>query len=65
MIVDLENRRILVTGGTGSLGRALVRRLLSGEMGKQMAGDAGADAGEISGADAGSAGASTEKNSDE
>ena len=32
--MDLENRCILVTGGTGSLGRALVRRLLSGEMGK-------------------------------
>ena len=30
---DLENKRILVTGGTGSLGRALIRRLLTGEMG--------------------------------
>jgi UDP-glucose 4-epimerase len=30
----LDGKRILVTGGTGSLGRALVRRLLSGEMGK-------------------------------
>lgn len=30
----LENKRILVTGGTGSLGQTLVRRLLSGEMGK-------------------------------
>ena len=30
----LENKRILVTGGTGSLGQVLVRRLLSGEMGK-------------------------------
>ncbi len=29
----LEGKRILITGGTGSLGRALVRRLLSGEMG--------------------------------
>lgn len=29
----LENKRILVTGGTGSLGQTLVRRLLSGEMG--------------------------------
>ena len=31
---SLENKRILVTGGTGSLGQVLVRRLLSGEMGK-------------------------------
>ena len=30
----LEGRRILVTGGTGSLGQALVRRLLTGEMGR-------------------------------
>jgi UDP-glucose 4-epimerase len=30
----LEGKRILVTGGTGSLGQTLVRRLLSGEMGK-------------------------------
>ena len=30
----LEGKRILVTGGTGSLGRTLVRRLLSGEMGR-------------------------------
>ncbi len=29
----LENKRIVVTGGTGSLGQVLVRRLLSGEMG--------------------------------
>ena len=29
----LEGKRILVTGGTGSLGKTLVRRLLSGEMG--------------------------------
>jgi len=29
----LEGRRVLVTGGTGSLGQVLVRRLLSGEMG--------------------------------
>ena len=28
-----ENRRVLITGGTGSLGKVLVRRLLSGEMG--------------------------------
>ncbi|HMS39957.1 MAG TPA: polysaccharide biosynthesis protein, partial [Pyrinomonadaceae bacterium] len=31
---ELEGKRILVTGGTGSLGQTLVRRLLSGEMGK-------------------------------
>ncbi len=30
----LEGKSILVTGGTGSLGRALVRRLLSGELGR-------------------------------
>jgi len=30
----LEGKRILVTGGTGSLGQTLVRRLLRGEMGK-------------------------------
>lgn len=29
----LEGKRILVTGGTGSLGQAMVRRLLTGEMG--------------------------------
>ncbi|MFZ5877789.1 MAG: polysaccharide biosynthesis protein [Chloroflexota bacterium] len=29
----LENKRILVTGGTGSLGKVLIRRLLSGELG--------------------------------
>ncbi len=29
----LKDKRILVTGGTGSLGKVLVRRLLSGEMG--------------------------------
>lgn len=29
-----EGKRILVTGGTGSMGKILVRRLLSGEMGK-------------------------------
>jgi UDP-glucose 4-epimerase len=29
----LDNKRILITGGTGSLGKVLVRRLLSGEMG--------------------------------
>lgn len=30
----LEGKRILVTGGTGSLGQTLVKRLLTGEMGK-------------------------------
>lgn len=30
----LEGNRILVTGGTGSLGQILVRRLLSGELGR-------------------------------
>lgn len=30
----LEGKRILVTGGTGSLGQTLVNRLLTGEMGK-------------------------------
>jgi len=29
----LENKRVLVTGGTGSMGKVLVRRLLSGELG--------------------------------
>src|SRR3989442_15117466 len=29
----LAGKRVLVTGGTGSLGQALVRRLLTGEMG--------------------------------
>jgi len=29
----LQDKRVLVTGGTGSLGRVLTRRLLSGEMG--------------------------------
>jgi UDP-glucose 4-epimerase len=29
----LDNERVLVTGGTGSLGKAVVKRLLSGEMG--------------------------------
>ncbi len=30
----LEGKRVLVTGGTGSLGQVVVRRLLSGEMGR-------------------------------
>ena len=30
---NLEGKRILVTGGTGSLGKTLVNRLLTGEMG--------------------------------
>src|SRR5437868_13628592 len=29
----LENKRVVVTGGTGSLGKVLVRRLLGGEVG--------------------------------
>lgn len=29
----LDNKQILITGGTGSLGKVLVRRLLTGEMG--------------------------------
>ncbi len=31
---ELEGKRILVTGGTGSLGKTLVNRILTGEMGK-------------------------------
>jgi UDP-glucose 4-epimerase len=31
--MNLEGKRILVTGGTGSLGQAIVRRLLTGEFG--------------------------------
>lgn len=34
MLKPLEGKRVLVTGGTGSLGRALVRRLMTGEMGQ-------------------------------
>ena len=30
----LEGKSILVTGGTGSLGRALVHRILAGELGQ-------------------------------
>jgi len=32
--VLLEGKRVLVTGGTGSLGKALIHRLLSGDMGR-------------------------------
>ena len=32
--MNLAGKRILVTGGTGSLGQVLVKRLLSGEMGR-------------------------------
>ena len=32
-ITPLHGKRVLVTGGTGSLGKAVVRRLLTGEMG--------------------------------
>lgn len=32
--MHLEGKRILITGGTGSLGQALVRRLLNGDMGR-------------------------------
>jgi FlaA1/EpsC-like NDP-sugar epimerase len=31
---SLEGKRVLITGGTGSLGKVLVRRVLSGEMGR-------------------------------
>jgi UDP-glucose 4-epimerase len=31
---ELEGKRVLVTGGTGSLGQTLVRRILTGEMGR-------------------------------
>src|SRR5262245_55618612 len=30
----LTNKRVVITGGTGSLGQLLVRRLLSGELGE-------------------------------
>jgi FlaA1/EpsC-like NDP-sugar epimerase len=33
-VKPLENKRVLVTGGTGSLGQTLVRRLLTGELGR-------------------------------
>lgn len=32
--MTLEDKRVLITGGTGSLGKALVRRILTGELGK-------------------------------
>jgi UDP-glucose 4-epimerase len=32
-MLTLEGKRVLITGGTGSLGKVLVRRLMSGEMG--------------------------------
>jgi FlaA1/EpsC-like NDP-sugar epimerase len=32
-MLPLEGKRVLITGGTGSLGQVLVRRLLGGEMG--------------------------------
>ena len=31
--MELEGKRIVITGGTGSLGKVLVRRILSGELG--------------------------------
>lgn len=34
VFVKLEGKRVLVTGGTGSLGQTVVRRLLTGEMGR-------------------------------
>src|SRR5918995_2380071 len=33
-MTTLEGKRILVTGGTGSLGQTLVNRILTGEMGR-------------------------------
>jgi FlaA1/EpsC-like NDP-sugar epimerase len=33
-VTNLEGKRILVTGGTGSLGQCVVRRLLGGELGR-------------------------------
>lgn len=32
--MSIRDKRILITGGTGSLGQAMVRRMLTGEMGK-------------------------------
>ena len=34
MMKELQGKRILVTGGTGSLGQSLVKRVLSGELGR-------------------------------
>ena len=31
--MTLDGKRVLITGGTGSLGKTILRRLLSGEMG--------------------------------
>ena len=31
--MQLDGKRVLITGGTGSLGKTLVRRILSGELG--------------------------------
>ena len=31
--MTLENKNVLVTGGTGSLGKTVVRRMLTGEIG--------------------------------
>jgi glycosyltransferase involved in cell wall biosynthesis len=36
--MQLEGKRIVVTGGTGSLGQTVVRRLLRGEMGRPVVG---------------------------
>jgi len=33
---ELNGKRILVTGGTGSLGQTLVKRILTGEMGRPV-----------------------------
>lgn len=33
---ELEGKRVLVTGGTGSLGQVLVKRILTGEMGRPV-----------------------------
>jgi FlaA1/EpsC-like NDP-sugar epimerase len=33
-MLPLENKRVLITGGTGSLGKVLTRRLLSAELGR-------------------------------
>ncbi len=33
MILPFEDATLLITGGTGSVGKVLVRRILTGEMG--------------------------------